>query len=188
MTSNFEIRKNPYNGLNLNILSKGSGRGLVIRTGDHTVMGRIALLATSLTPDVTPLEKDLEHFIIQITFVALLCAVIFFIACYMVGLTWLNCLVYFITIIFANVPEGLLPTMTVALTLTAKRMASKSCLVKNLQAIETLGSTSAICTDKTGTLTQNKMTASHIWYCDDLKICDEVIESNGNLLSSFASR
>lgn len=181
------------NGLNFNFLlncptgrmtanlfpKKGSGRGIVIRTGDHTVMGRIALLATSLTADVTPLEKDLEHFIIQITFVALLCAVIFFIACYLVGLSWLNCVIYFITIIFANVPEGLLPTMTVALTLTAKRMASKSCLVKNLQAIETLGSTSAICTDKTGTLTQNKMTASHIWYCDDLKICDNVVESGG---------
>lgn len=63
----------------------------------------------------------------------------------------------------AQVPEGLLPTLTVVLTLTAKRLASKNCLVKNLEAVETLGSTSTICTDKTGTLTQNRMTVSHLW-------------------------
>ena len=155
------------------------GRGIVIRTGDRTVMGRIALLATGITQDETPLEKDLRHFIIQITFVALFCAIIFFIACALVGLSWLNCLIYFITIIVANVPEGLLPTMTVALSLTAKRMASKNCLVKSLRSVETLGSTSAICTDKTGTLTQNKMTASHLWYCNQLNSCDKLIDSNG---------
>lgn len=151
----------------------------MIRTGDHTVMGRIALLTTGLTQETTPLERDIQHFIIQITFVALLCASIFFVACYLVGLSWLSCLIYFITIIVANVPEGLLPTMTVALSLTAKRMASKKCLVKNLQAVETLGSTSAICTDKTGTLTQNKMTAAHLWFCDELRVCDQLIYKNG---------
>jgi sodium/potassium-transporting ATPase subunit alpha len=69
-----------------------------------------------------------------------------------------------IGIIVANVPEGLLITTTVCLALTAKRMAEKKVLVKNLESVETLGSASCICSDKTGTLTQNKMTVSHLWY------------------------
>ena len=69
-----------------------------------------------------------------------------------------------IGIIVANVPEGLLVTVTVCLALTAKKMAEKMVLVKNLEAVETLGSTSCICSDKTGTLTQNRMTVSHLYY------------------------
>ena len=69
-------------------------------------------------------------------------------------------IIFAIGIIVANVPEGLLATMTVALALSAKRMSHKMVLVKNLESIETLGSTSCICSDKTGTLTQNRMTVS----------------------------
>jgi len=73
-------------------------------------------------------------------------------------------LVFAIGIIVANVPEGLLATVTVSLALTAQRMAGKMVLVKNLESVETLGSTSCICSDKTGTLTQNRMTVSHMFY------------------------
>lgn len=72
-------------------------------------------------------------------------------------------LVFAIGIIVANVPEGLLATVTVSLALTAKRMHQKMVLVKNLESVETLGSTSCICSDKTGTLTQNRMSVSHMW-------------------------
>merc|ERR1719446_1519781 len=73
-------------------------------------------------------------------------------------------LVFMIGIIVANVPEGLLATVTVSLALTAQRMAGKMVLVKNLESVETLGSTSCICSDKTGTLTQNRMTVSHMFF------------------------
>jgi P-type E1-E2 ATPase len=72
-------------------------------------------------------------------------------------------LVFAIGIIVANVPEGLLATVTVSLALTAKRMYVKKVLVKNLESVETLGSTSCICSDKTGTLTQNRMTVSQMF-------------------------
>jgi len=79
------------------------------------------------------------------------------------GNSLIRSIIFVIGIIVANVPEGLLMTVTMSLTLAAQRMAAKNCLVKSLESVEALGSTSVICTDKTGTLTQNKMTVVNMW-------------------------
>ncbi|KAK4026766.1 hypothetical protein OUZ56_015793 [Daphnia magna] len=142
----------------------GTARGIVINIGDNTVMGRIAGLASGLETGQTPIAREIEYFIHIITVVAVFLGVTFFILAMLLGYSFLEAAIFLIGIIVAKVPEGLLATVTVCLTLTAKRMAKKNCLVKNLEAVETLGSTSIICSDKTGTLTQNRMTVAHMWY------------------------
>ena len=145
----------------------GVGEGVVFRTGDNTVIGRIANLSQSAESAETPLAIEIERFIKIISFVAFTLGGVFFVFGLAYGYDIITNLVFAIGIIVANVPEGLLATVTVSLALTAKRMAGKMVLVKNLESVETLGSTSCICSDKTGTLTQNRMSVSHLFYDDD---------------------
>merc|ERR1712136_395032 len=159
---------------------EGSARGVVIKCGDDTVMGRIASLASGLEVGDTPIAREIEHFIHIITGVAVFLGVTFFIISLCLHYTPLEAVVFLIGIIVANVPEGLLATVTVCLTLTAKRMAKKNCLVKNLEAVETLGSTSTICSDKTGTLTQNRMTVAHMWFDNHIIEADTTEDQSGN--------
>uniref|UniRef100_A0A8C6UUA8 Sodium/potassium-transporting ATPase subunit alpha n=1 Tax=Neogobius melanostomus TaxID=47308 RepID=A0A8C6UUA8_9GOBI len=158
---------------------EGTARGVVIGTGDRTVMGRIATLASELEVGQTPINIEIEHFIRIITGVAVFLGMSFFVLSLILGYTWLEAVIFLIGIIVANVPEGLLATVTVCLTLTAKRMAKKNCLVKNLEAVETLGSTSTICSDKTGTLTQNRMTVAHMWFDNTIHEADTTEDQSG---------
>nr|BAG58098.1 unnamed protein product [Homo sapiens] len=159
---------------------EGTARGIVIATGDRTVMGRIATLASGLEVGRTPIAMEIEHFIQLITGVAVFLGVSFFVLSLILGYSWLEAVIFLIGIIVANVPEGLLATVTVCLTLTAKRMARKNCLVKNLEAVETLGSTSTICSDKTGTLTQNRMTVAHMWFDNQIHEADTTEDQSGD--------
>jgi sodium/potassium-transporting ATPase subunit alpha len=143
---------------------EGSCKALVIETGDRTVMGRVAALAMSTKKEQTPINKEIHHFILIISGIALFLGVLFFLLNIGIGTPYIENLVFMIGIIVANVPEGLLATVTVCLTLTAKRMHAKKVLVKNLEGVETLGSTSCICSDKTGTLTMNVMTVAQVVY------------------------
>jgi sodium/potassium-transporting ATPase subunit alpha len=174
---------NPLETKNLAFFStnavEGTAKGIVISIGDNTVMGRIAGLASGLSSGETPIAKEIEHFIHLITGVAVFLGVVFFIVAFVLGYHWLDAVIFLIGIIVANVPEGLLATVTVCLTLTAKRMASKNCLVKNLEAVETLGSTSTICSDKTGTLTQNRMTVAHMWFDNQIIEADTTEDQSG---------
>lgn len=145
------------------LVVEGTASVIVFKTGDHTQMGQIAALASKDNERDTPIAIEIKHFVKIISIIAVLIGVLFFILSMVRGDNALKAIVMAIGLIVANVPEGLLLTVTVSLTLSAKRMAAKSVLVKQLEAVETLGSTSAICSDKTGTLTQNKMTCSNIY-------------------------
>lgn len=168
--------ENPLESKNLAFYSSncvdGNGIGIVIATGDDTIMGHIAGLTAQLETNETPIAIEIEHFIKLISITACSIGLVFFILAKVNNYEWLDAIIFLIGVIVANVPEGLLATVTVCLTLTAKRMAVRQCLVKNLEAVETLGSTSVICSDKTGTLTKNIMTVSHCWYDQHMFKCE----------------
>jgi len=182
--------ENPLETRNIGFFStnavEGTAVGMVVNIGDNTVMGRIAGLASGLDTGDTPIAKEIAHFIHIITGVAVFLGVSFFIIAFILGYNWLDAVIFLIGIIVANVPEGLLATVTVCLTLTAKRMASKNCLVKNLEAVETLGSTSTICSDKTGTLTQNRMTVAHMWFDNKIVESDTSEDQSGSAFDKAA--
>merc|ERR1712172_407765 len=183
--------ENPLETKNIGFFStnavEGTCVGMVVNIGDNTVMGRIAGLASGLEGGQTPIAKEIEHFIHIITGVAVFLGVTFFIIAFILGYNWLDAVIFLIGIIVANVPEGLLATVTVCLTLTAKRMAAKNCLVKNLEAVEPLGSTSCICSDKTGTLTQNRMTVAHMWFDNKIVEADTSEDQSGTSFNKEAS-
>ena len=246
---------------------EGTARGVVLRTGDRTVMGNIAHLVTSISAGQTPIKKvrlyrdrtvmsniahlvtsisagqtpikkvrlyrdqyhrqltrlfwaqtrsghlywyllvffcfnmvdvlfsqifgfliftcdffhyqEINAFIKVITAIAIFLGLLFGIISFAMGNSWIRSILFLIGIIVANVPEGLLLTVTVTLTLAAQRMARKNCLVRNLEAVETLGSTSVICSDKTGTLTQNRMTVAHMWFDTVITAVDTAESSYG---------
>lgn len=143
---------------------EGVGRGIVINTGDQTMMGRIANLVSGLEMGDTPITKEVKHFIRLISGVSLVMGIPLFLLVIWLGHPWFDAVIFLIGIIVGNVPEGLLASITVCLTLTRLRLIKLNCLVKSLEAVETLGSTSTICSDKTGTLTQNRMRVTHFWY------------------------
>ncbi|XP_046821658.1 sodium/potassium-transporting ATPase subunit alpha-like [Vespa crabro] len=159
---------NPLESSNVAFFSSfavaGDGTGIVIAVGDNTMIGRLAGLTSYVKKTETPIAKEIKHFVHIITVVAIIFGLIFFGLSLMLEPDVIKAFTYLLGIIIANVPEVLLITVTTCLTLTATKMANKNCLVKNLEGVETLGSTSTICSDKTGTLTQNRMSVSHIWF------------------------
>ncbi len=144
--------------------TSGNGVGVVFTTGDNTFFGKIANSTTSIERPDTLMKHEIHRLINIMAIVAFSLGIAFFILAFFNGYTAIEAIVFMIGIVVANVPEGLLPQMTVALTLTAQRMLKLGVLVTNLEIIETLGAVDIICSDKTGTLTCNRMTVSHVVY------------------------
>ncbi|WP_243372377.1 HAD-IC family P-type ATPase [Geotalea sp. SG265] len=142
----------------------GQGRALVFATGMKTQIGRAADLTQAVSVREIPIRNEIRHFtrIISLIAVVMGCGV-FIVSLFILQNPLLSKLIFAIGIIVANVPEGLLPTVTLSLSIAARRMAENKALVKNLESVETLGCTTVICTDKTGTLTCNSMEVKRLF-------------------------
>jgi len=136
---------------------KGNAHVLVTRTGRATSLGSISALSQSVERSLTPMQVELQHFVHKITGLALGIGLVFFFVGFAIGNPFWTNLIFAIGIIVANVPEGLLPTVTLALTQASVRMGKHNAVIKHILSVETLGSTTVICTDKTGTLTRNRL-------------------------------
>ena len=144
----------------------GEAAAVVTATGMLTELGRIAALSQRTGFDQSPLERQIKRATRLIAFVAIGAGLAFLPIGLAAGLGLTAAASFAIGLLVANVPEGLLPTITLALAVGVRQLASRGALVKRLSAVETLGSTSVICTDKTGTLTENRMRVVSVWLPD----------------------
>lgn len=155
---------------NSTLVVNGEGWGVVVRAGDQTLIGQIAQLTGGETGNKSPLAVEISRFVMMVSTIAIIFAVVFLV----VGVTTVykgkatQTFTFAVSILVAFVPEGLPSTVTLLLSIAAKRMASQNVLVKDLQGVETLGSLTLLATDKTGTLTRNQMTVTNLWNCDKM--------------------
>ena len=144
--------------------TEGEARAVVFATGMHTEPGRIAALSQRVDVERSPLERQVRRVAWLIAGVAVAMAIAFVpIAVFAAGLSVANAVVFAVGLLAGNVPEGLLPVITLALAVAVRTLAKRGAVVKRLSAVETLGSTDVICTDKTGTLTENRMRPVAAW-------------------------
>lgn len=142
----------------------GAATAVVVRTGDGTLLGHIAALTSGADSALPPtaLQRDMDRFVLSVAAASIVLGVVFFIVGLVVGVSFLTNLVLSIGMVVANVPEGLIATVTVSLTASARRMAGRCVVVKRLEAVEVLGGATVIASDKTGTLTANCMRVGHV--------------------------
>jgi calcium-translocating P-type ATPase len=144
--------------------SGGDAQALVYATGMRTELGRIASLSERVESEESPLERQVRRVAWLIAAIAVILGIGFIpLATFAAGLSIHDAVVFAIGLIVGNVPEGLLPVITLALAVGVRGLVRQGAVVKRLSAIETLGSTDVVCTDKTGTLTENRMRVTRIW-------------------------
>ena len=147
-------------------VASGRGKAVVTATGMRTEFGKIAASTAEMPRETSPLQQELARLSRVVGIIAVASGVAFFaLAEVLTPMGMSRGLVFALGMIVAFVPEGLLPTVTLALAMGTQRMARRHALVKRLSSVEALGCTSIICTDKTGTLTQNEMTVRHVFLC-----------------------
>ncbi len=152
------------------VITNGNALAVVVTTGNATEFGKIAKMTSEVVATQTPIEKEIKHMTTLLTLLALAAGLVFFLLGWFSDRGLLISAIFALSLIVANVPEGLLPTITLSLSLASQRMARRQALIKNLNSVETLGSATVICTDKTGTLTQNEMTAHVVCLADGSEI------------------
>lgn len=142
----------------------GTGSAVVIHTGMNTRFGKIARLTQNTQDNGSPLQRELNHVTRRITvFAAIIGAAFFVLDVLFVKNAASQAFIFALGMMVAFIPEGLLPTVTLSLAMAVQRMSKRNALVKRLSSVESLGCTSVICTDKTGTLTRNEMTVERLW-------------------------
>jgi calcium-translocating P-type ATPase len=147
--------------------TSGEARAAVFATGMQTQLGRVAALSSNIEAAPSPLQREVKRVAWLIAAIAVVAGIAFVpLGTLVAGLPMGDAVVFAIGLLVANVPEGLLPTITLALAVGVRRLARDGALVKRLNAVETLGATTVICTDKTGTLTLNRMRAVAAWTFD----------------------
>ncbi|WP_232423535.1 MULTISPECIES: cation-translocating P-type ATPase [Bacillus] len=150
-------------------ITGGDAKGVVLATGKNTQLGNITQTTATITKGKSSLEIQIQRITKVLSIIAGVIGILAFsISLFVSNFTVNAALIFAIGIIVANIPEGLMPTVSLSLALSVQRMAKKNALVRKQSAVETLSSTTVICTDKTGTLTQNKMFAKRIWTADGI--------------------
>src|SRR3990170_2410203 len=155
-------------------LVSGEARAVVFATGMRTEFGKIAHLTQTAGEVVSPLQREIAYVSRIVAILATVLGVVFFFIGQALGFPFWANFIFAIGIIVANVPEGLLPTVTLALAMGSQRMAKRNALIRHLPAVEALGSATVICTDKTGTLTQNRMVVKRLFLSGALYDPDEM--------------
>ena len=162
------------------IVNYGTGLGVVTSVGMNTEVGKIAHMLENTDELDTPLKRKLEAVGKTLSIVGIIVSILIFIIGLLYGKDIISLLMISISLAISVIPEGLPATATIVMALGVQRMAKKNALVKKLPAVETLGSASVICTDKTGTLTQNKMTVVKALFYDDF-----ILNKEGNIPNEF---
>ncbi len=146
------------------LVTYGRAVMVVTATGMETQLGRIASLMNQTQQRKTPLQKNLDDFSGKLAFLILIiCAGVFLLSVYRSGMTILDSLMFAVALAVAAIPEALSSIVTIVLAMGTQKMARQNAIIKELKAVESLGSVQVICSDKTGTLTQNRMTVQNIW-------------------------